>query len=169
MAADPITDTDRQRVAELHTAGKGRNDIATEIGRSAGTVSKIAKALGLSFDREATRAATAAKVADAASRRAALALDLLGDAEKLRSQLWTEATVFAFGGKDNIYAEHPLPEPPAVDKLKLLQAAGTAIRDSLRLTEFDAAAGTTDAKAMLTDLAERLGAAWRGEAGGTDA
>ncbi|MGW1678517.1 helix-turn-helix domain-containing protein [Saccharopolyspora sp. NPDC002376] len=57
MAASPITDADRERVRELHTQGKTRNHIASEIGRSPSTVSKIARELGLSFDRSHPRSA----------------------------------------------------------------------------------------------------------------
>lgn len=76
-AGRPLTDHDRQRVAELHAQGMSRNDIARQIKRSPSTVTKLARELGLAFDRAATRAATAAKVADAKARRADLALKLL--------------------------------------------------------------------------------------------
>lgn len=66
-------------------------------------VSKIAKELGLSFNREATAAATEAKVIDAKARRAQLMHDLLDDAERLRQQLFALATLHSFGGKDHTY------------------------------------------------------------------
>ena len=83
-------------VASLHAAGVSRNDIAQEIGRSPSTVTGIARGLGLSFNRAATAAATAAKVADARDRRAQFALALLADAERLRSQLWAPCKAFIF-------------------------------------------------------------------------
>jgi IS30 family transposase len=68
----PVTAADRRIVAELHTGGKSRNDIAREIGRSGRTVSRIAAELGLTVERTGTIAATKAKQADAAARRVRL-------------------------------------------------------------------------------------------------
>src|SRR5690606_40817928 len=57
----PVTDAERARVRELHAQNKGRNEIAEAIGRSAGTITNLAREMGLSFDRSATAAATEAK------------------------------------------------------------------------------------------------------------
>lgn len=164
-AGPPITDQDRQQVAELHAAGRSRNQIAREIGRAASTVSKIAAAFDppLSFERERTQKATAAKVADAKARRAALALALLGDAERLRRQMWAPATIYNFGGKDNDYNERAVDKPPFADQLKIMQTTGLAVDRHVRLVELDADAGVDDAKSMLTDLMGALGEAWRAD------
>lgn len=61
------------QVQELANDGKGRNAIADQLKLSRYRVDKIAKELGISFNREATRAATAAKVADAQAEREELA------------------------------------------------------------------------------------------------
>ncbi|MCI2424110.1 helix-turn-helix domain-containing protein [Saccharopolyspora sp. K220] len=66
---------------ELHAQGKTRNDIAREIGRSPSTVSRLAHAAGLSFDRSKTAAATQAKQRDNAARRADLVRRLYGRGE----------------------------------------------------------------------------------------
>jgi IS30 family transposase len=136
--ARPLTDDERRRVAELHAAGKTRNEIARAIGRAQSTVSKLAAEQGLTFDRSRTKAATAAKVVDAKARRADLAAALLEDAHRLRAQLWKPCKAFNFGGKDNTYAEVQLDEPTFADKLKLVQAAGVAIDKHARLAEMDA-------------------------------
>src|SRR5687767_5032223 len=104
MTVRPVTDVDRQRIAELHARGMTRNEIARELGRSGKTVSKLAVELGLTFDRAATAIATQAKHLDARARRAGLALALLADAERLRAQLWAEIKIYNFGGRDNTYA-----------------------------------------------------------------
>lgn len=79
--AEPITDLDREQVRRLHTEGKSRNQIARSIGRGAATVSKIASELGLTFAGGArVVAATEARRADAAARRAQLADDALDGA-----------------------------------------------------------------------------------------
>ncbi|WP_233513650.1 hypothetical protein [Micromonospora craterilacus] len=89
-----------------------REQIAETIGRSGRTVSRIAKELGLKFDREKTRAATEAKVADARAKRAARANDLLDDAARLRRQLWQPAHYVDHGGKEYDRVDWTLDEPP---------------------------------------------------------
>jgi len=74
-------------VRELHARGLSRNAIAKEIGRSTSTVSTIAKQLGLSFDRSATRAATSARVVDAEAHRAELVAELQHQIGKLLRRL----------------------------------------------------------------------------------
>lgn len=158
-----VTSADRGAVRRLHAAGKGRNEIAREIGRSVATVTKLATELGLTFDRAATADATAARQADARARRTALALALLDDAEQLRAQLFAPCTVHAFGGRDNTYNEAHLDRPPHRDQRDIVHAVHTAVAASLRLDERDADAGAEGARSMLGDLAAKLGAAWRGE------
>lgn len=156
----PITDEDRRRVRDLHAAGEPRNAIAKALGRSGATVSKIAAELGLDFDRTAVKAATEAKVADARARRAALMLDLLGDAQRLRTQLWQPHTYVDHGGRDFVRETWTQPEPTAADKLKLMQAAATAANTSLRLDEHDTSSGDEGAKSMIGALAAGLQAAY---------
>lgn len=173
--ARPITAKDRERVRRLHAEGKTRNQIAREIGRSGSTVSKIAEALGLTFERGAeVLAATEARQADLAALRAGLALDLTRDAMRLREQLWQPARVFAFGGKDNEYAEEWHPEPPPADKRALLGAAGMAIDRSLKLAPIDSGGDADQVRSMLGSLGEAIATAFRdddqdqGDGGGDD-
>lgn len=153
---DPITDDERRRVRDLHTAGLSRNDIAKELGRSGSTISKIADDLGLSFDRSAVKAATEAKVADARARRAALMLNLLSDAGRLREQLWVETTYIDHGGKEFVEAKWTQPEPTPMDKLKLMQAATSALNASLRLDEHDGDGSTETVGSLLGSLFDNL-------------
>lgn len=136
MAA--VTDQERERVRELHAQGLGRNQIAIEVGRSAGTVTTIAKQLGLSFDRSETAAATEAKMQDAKAIRAQLAIDLLSDARRLREQLWQPALVYSFGGRDNTYAETWQDKPDFASQLKIVQASKAALDGVLRIEAHDA-------------------------------
>ncbi|MEU3710501.1 helix-turn-helix domain-containing protein [Streptomyces catenulae] len=79
--AEPITARDREGVRRLHAEGQSRNKIARTIGRSAATVSKIARAEGLAFSGGArVAAATEARRADAAARREQLADEALDGA-----------------------------------------------------------------------------------------
>ncbi|WP_027945965.1 helix-turn-helix domain-containing protein [Amycolatopsis taiwanensis] len=160
MAAGPLTDNELTRIRDLHAAGATRNDIAKQLGRSGSTISKAAGKLGLSFDRTAVKAATEAKVADARARRARLTLDLLSDAERLRAQLWQPHEYIDHGGKDFTEARWTQPEPSPADKLKLMQAAGTAASTSMRLDLHDADTGDDGAKSMLGALAAGLQVAY---------
>jgi hypothetical protein len=160
MRGRPVTQADRDQVAELHGQGLGRNAIAKAIRRSGKTVSEIAAQLGLSFDRGPTRVATEARKVDAKAKRAALALDLLDDAARLRQQLWQPADYVDHGGKEYFRVDWTLKEPTFADKLKLMQAAGIAVDRSVRLDQYDADPGVDAAKSMLGALAAGLGAAY---------
>jgi hypothetical protein len=151
---DPVTQADHDRVAELHAKGLSRNAIAEATGRSGRTVSRIADQLGLNFERTRTAAATAAKVADGKARRAALAVALLDDAERLRTQLFAPTKAFNFGGKDNTYAETTLDQPTFSDQRNIMQAVATAVDRSVKLDEYDAGqdAGGSEVDRWLTGL-----------------
>lgn len=160
MPRRPVTEQDHRRVAELHAQGLSRNAIATELGRSGRTISKIADQLGLDFERSRTKAATEAKKIDARARRAALSLALLEDADRLRQQLWKPSLIFNFGGKENDYNSRTIDEPTFSDKAKIMQSVGIAVDRSIRLDEYDADPGIDAAKSMLGALAAGLGAAY---------
>jgi folylpolyglutamate synthase/dihydropteroate synthase len=157
MAAGPWTTDDDAALRAHHAAGRTLGDTATEMGRSKAAVSRHASLLGLGWDRGQTKAAARAKKLDAEARRAQLKLDLLDDAAKLRKQLWEPVTVFNFGGKDNTFNEHQLPQPPHVDQLKLVQATSAAINAYGRLEQLDVAADTDDARSLLAQLGRALG------------
>lgn len=155
----PVTQADHDRVRELHAKGLSRNAIAEDTGRSGRTISRIADKLGLTFDRERTRAATEAKKEDARSKRAALALRLLDDAERLRQQLWKPAEYVDHGGKEFDEARWTMPEPTFADKAKIMQSVGIAVDRAVKLDEYDADQGAAGARSMLGDLGRALGAA----------
>lgn len=148
---------------ELHARGLGRNAISREMGITNSVVSRTAAHLGLDFDRSKIQAATQARLADLAERRALLAEDLQGDAEKLRAQMWEETTVYAFGGKENTFNDHTFDEAPAAEKRALMGTAGMAIDRSLKLAPAEASSGLDAAKSMLGSLGEALTAFSRAE------
>lgn len=158
MAA--ITDEQRQQVAKLHAEGLGRNAIAEAIGLSAGSITAIARQLDLKFDRAAPLAATAARKADCAARRAELELLLITDAHRLRGQIWQQHEYINHGGKEFIEVRWTQDEPSPADKLKLMQAAGIAVDRSLKLAEVDGDSGVVAARSMLGALADGLKAAY---------
>lgn len=157
----PVTDEDRRRVRELHTQGLSRNAIARRIHRSGRTVSRIADDLGLTFERgEQVKAATEARKVDARAKRAALAVALLDDADRLRQQLWQPAHYVDHGGKEFERADWTMPEPTFADKRNIMQATGVAVDRAVKLDEYDADPGIDAAKSMLGALAAGLGAAY---------
>lgn len=140
----------------LHTQGLGRNAIAREMGVAPVMVSRTAEHLGLTFDRSRIEAATKARLADLAERRALLAEDLMSDAEKLRAQMWAPTIVYSFGGKDNTYEEHEFGEAPAAEKRALMSTAGMAIDRVLKLVPEQESSNLDGAKSMLGSLGEAL-------------
>lgn len=156
-AARPWTPQDDETLRAAHGAGKSLHAIAKEMGRGKGTISVKAAKLGLTWDRAQVGEAVHAKVMDAKARRAVLKDHLLEDAARLRTQLFAEAVVFNFGGKDNTYEQRTLDKPPFADQLKIMQATSTAVATYERLERLDDDAGATDGRSMLERLAARLG------------
>lgn len=148
---------------ELHAQGLGRNAIAREMGVAPVCVSRTAAHLGLTFDRSKIQAATQARLADLAERRSLLAEDLIGDAEKLRQQIWEPHLYWDWGGKDHDYDEKTADEPTPADKRALMGAAGMAIDRSLKLAPTEETSGLDNAKSMLGSLGEALTAFSRAE------
>lgn len=151
MPKPPIPEAVRQRVAELHGRKYSRNAIATELGIAPSSVTKIAGELGLTFDRSATRVATAAAQVDNAGRRAALSSRLLDEASKALDEMNGEFLVFSFGGKDNTWNERTLDGPPTGDKRNLMSVASTAIQRHLDIENRDSGAAD-GAVSLITDL-----------------
>jgi hypothetical protein len=88
--AIPVSEAERGRLRELHGAGLGCGQIAAEMSRNAGTISRHAAAMGLSFDRSKLKAATAARVADVAARRAEVSATFLTLVEKMSARMEAE-------------------------------------------------------------------------------
>lgn len=155
--ARPITDHDREQVRTLHAAGISRNEIARTLKRSPSTVSKIARELGLTFDRAAEVAvATEVRRADLAARRADLALALQDDAEKLRAQLFAPCTVGEFAGRDGDWHETHLDRPRFTDQRQIIGAVQTAVSTSLRLAPAEGGENAEQVRSMLGALGEAL-------------
>ncbi|TFV32288.1 helix-turn-helix domain-containing protein [Streptomyces sp. T1317-0309] len=152
MAARPIDDDDREQVRKLHAAGQTRNQIATAIKRSPSTVTKIAKELGLTFDRAAEVAtATTVRLADLAARRAAMAEKLQGLAERELVRAESPTMYWAWGGKDHEYDERQQPMPTAPDRRAIVSAIGTALDKSLKLVP-PKEDGAQESKSVIGDL-----------------
>ena len=136
-ARQPLTDADRQQILALHAKGMTRNDIARTVKRSQSTISRVVAGAGKSVDRTDTRAATEARKADLAEKRARLREKYLQRADELLEQMTQPCVVFNFGGKDNSYEEHTLTSAPSGDKRNLMQAAATALAKHEALVKMD--------------------------------
>ncbi|MBK6015610.1 helix-turn-helix domain-containing protein [Streptomyces sp. MBT53] len=130
----PIDDDDREQVRRLHSQGKSRNEIAKTIERSPSTVSKIAAACDLTFDRAAeVETATRVRRADLAARRAELAVTLHDIAERELGRMTEPHLYFEWGGKDHTYAQKWQDEPTPADRRTMMATASAALDRSLKL------------------------------------
>lgn len=136
MAARRLTDDKRKLVLDLHAQGLPRNEIARRADVAAGTVTKIVKAAGGTFERSAeTKAATEARKVDAAAIRAELEIEYAQEARRLLGQIRQPHTYIDHGGRDYTRVEWTQTEPSPVDKLKLMQASTMALDRSLKISD----------------------------------
>lgn len=133
-----LSDAGRLRLCEMAEAGATVREIAAELGIASSSVSRYAKRLGVSFDRSATDAATAARVADGRSRRAELAVRLLEQAGMELDRLSRPHRAFAFiSGPTGGYVEQILPQPDPGSRLAISRTVATLLQQHVRLAEFD--------------------------------
>jgi hypothetical protein len=143
------------RVRALHAQGLGHNEITRQIGCAPATMAKIVKHLGLTFDRSHTRAATEAKQADAAARRAAIVQRLYGQAEHILDRLEApeHKLVEVSAGKAVRYKHDRLPPR---DIHALINSVGAATERAVKLEALDARDGAEDVASMLGKLGDAL-------------
>lgn len=152
-AGSLLSDAQRLRLCELAEAGATVRQIAAELGIGLASVSKYAKLLGVSFDRSATEAATAARVVDARARRAELAVRLLEVANAELDRLSRPHRVHAFvGGQAPTYLEHVLPQPDAPSRLAIARTVATLLDRHVRLAEMGSNAELEATTSMLGNL-----------------
>ena len=135
--AKPLDDDERQRIVDLLQQGKSARDIAADVGRSADTVSRVARSIGHRFGRTNLTHAREARSAYSAERRATIAARATEEAEKLLEQLGRRHVAFNFGGRDNSYEEHEFDEPPVDAKLTIVRAFREAMRTVLDIDRHD--------------------------------
>lgn len=157
MAAEPLTDAERERILELHRGGMGRNDIAREVGRSGDVVSRVVRDAGGTFDRAGeVAAATAAKAADNRARRQGLIERGYARAEKIYTRLEAEQFQTSHGTPDGIVTKK-LDFVPAQDEKALAQAIGTHLANVGRLEIVDGGPGVDESRSLLQKLGDALG------------
>ncbi|MFF5670274.1 helix-turn-helix domain-containing protein [Streptomyces hygroscopicus] len=156
----PVTEEDYKAVRKLAAKGKGRNEIAREIGRSSRTVSEIAAKLDppITFDRTATAVATEARKIDAKARRAAIIERTYARIEKLHDRLDAadsgnyKFTTNTVNGIETQRLDHV----PAQDEKALAGAITQYLGQAVKLEQLDGDPGVEAARSMLSTLAEGL-------------
>lgn len=136
-----VTDRERARIlAVLEETGNVR-ETARATGRSRSTVSRIAQEAGVEpAAREQTRAATEARQADNAARRAELAAGFLEDAAHLRKLIHAEHEVTHWT-KDGEMVRDTISAPTSADVQRYMTAAAIAVDKSIVLERVDPPAG----------------------------
>jgi hypothetical protein len=168
MAGSPFTEEEQERLRQLHADGLSRNAIAEAMGRPKVTISRWAERLGLSFDREAVRAATDARQVDLKDRRQRIQERLLdlADLQITRAQNPYRLTGFDHLGQ---FVAQIVDQPPAKETKDLTLAASSALTSALKLAQVDAGdEGRENARGLLQSLSDAMATAAR-ELGGDDA
>jgi hypothetical protein len=152
-----ISDEERQRIVDLLPSGRSARSIAKETGRSANTVSRIAKAEGHVWGRVNLARAQDARLAYGAEWRADFAKRLAAKCDGLLDSMEGSYLVYNFGGRDNVYTEHTLDAPPTDAKAQLVKSIRLAIQTVLDIDRHDR---TDDDMAVVDEWLKAL----RGEA-----
>ncbi|MFJ9126987.1 hypothetical protein ACIRJS_23130 [Streptomyces sp. NPDC102340] len=152
--AEPVTDADCDGVRRLHGQGLSRNAIARQIGRSASTVTKIAKAEGLRFDGGArmTGAATEARRQDLAAVRTEaqhrLYARALANLVRVEAGHYVRVELLPTGQTVDVVSD----DPPAHDERHHAQAIASYLATAQRLAEVDAGRDADGVRSALTEL-----------------
>ena len=162
-APNPLTPTERERIRELHTAGQACNAIARELGRSPSTVSRAAKAMGLTWDATSTAAATERKQASNRDRRAASIGRLYDQADRLLDRLDKPTYKLVGMDKDGYARTNVIDQDaiPAADVRALHASAVNLLNTAARLEAVDAGhTNAGEARGILGALDDALQAAY---------
>ncbi|MEU6635719.1 hypothetical protein [Streptomyces rochei] len=146
---------DEEQLRQLHADGLPRNEIARQMGWAVGTITNHARRLGLSFDREAVRAATDARQVDLKARRQRIQEQLLDLAARSIERAQERYLVHGWTHTGESVAEW-LQQPPAKETKDFTLAASSALTSALKLAQVDAESGVQEARSMLGDLGEAL-------------
>ncbi|MGW5198627.1 hypothetical protein [Streptomyces spiralis] len=150
---------DEERLRQLHAEGVSRNEIARQMEWSVGTITNHANRLGLSFDREAVRAATDARQIDLKDRRQRIQEQLLDLAERTIERAQSRYLMHGWTHTGESVAEW-LQQPPAKETKDFTLAASSALTSALKLAQADAGdEGRENARGLLRTLGAAMTAA----------
>lgn len=153
----------RDRIREMHAAGQSCNAIARELGVAASTVSRHARAMGLTWGAERTAAATEAKQASNREKRAATIARLYARATTILDRLEADRfKVVGFTKEGNaIVTSIDGDAIPGQEERALSGMVVNLLVAAAKLEQVDAAhtdVGTT--KGILGNLADALQSAY---------
>lgn len=160
-----ISEDQKAQVLALHAEGLARNEIARRVHISAGSVTNICRAEGLTFDRSETKQATEARSVDLAAGRIRLAEKMLAASEGMLDVIDGPYEVYNFGGKDNTFESRVLDSAPVEVRRNIITTAGITFDKLTRIVE-KSDTGLEQAVGVLDTLAEGFRAAadiYRGE------
>ncbi|MFD4111606.1 helix-turn-helix domain-containing protein [Streptomyces sp. NPDC058650] len=158
MARRGTFDSKRAEARRLFDEGLSCNAIAKRLKCSPSTVSRWARAEGLSFDRTQTAAAVEAHTVDLAAERLLLAEEMMAAGRVALQEIRGPVTVYNFGGKDNTFRQRKLDRAPMGMRREALTAAGIAFDKATRIVEKDNG-GLDQAVGVLDQIAEGFKAA----------
>ncbi|MFD8072166.1 hypothetical protein ACFV3E_05885 [Streptomyces sp. NPDC059718] len=162
--ARTFTEEDEERLRQLHADGVSRNEIARQMDWAVGTITKHARRLGLSFDREATRAATEARQVDLTEQRQRARQVLM---DHFFRKIERASGPYRLTGFNHVgaFVSRVVDEPPARETKDLTAAAVQALMAAEKLA---GDSGREEAQGLLRTLGEAMTTAAR-ELGGDDA
>ncbi|WP_067839704.1 helix-turn-helix domain-containing protein [Nocardia lijiangensis] len=152
-----LTDTDRERIIELHAAGKGRNEIAALLGVDPATITYWARRLDIRFDESQTAEATAARLEQLKRRRLDFAEMIESQIPALHERLWSPVTTYERGLDSLVPVTVPL--PPLRDVRDGYTALSLALRSLSELLTSQSNETVASDRSMLGDLFGKLKAA----------
>ncbi len=159
MATRPWTAADDTILRALHEAGRSLHSIAAEMQRSKHTISTKAKALGLTWDRSSTAAATNAVVVDNKARRVAIVARMYTRMEKLQDRLEAPEFRTVLKGTYGIDERVTLDFVPTADERNIADTLSRYVASATKLEQVDAADKPSAVRDLLTGIADRLGLA----------
>jgi predicted transcriptional regulator len=135
MAAAGTFDAKRAQAKDLYDEGFSCNAIARKLDVSPSTISRWAKAEGLTFDRAQTAMAVRAHTVDMQADRLLLAQKMIVNASDTLDMLEGEFLVYSFGGKENDFNSHVLDAAPIEARRSAQVIAGVAFDKATKVLE----------------------------------
>ena len=147
--AQPVSDQEIAQIRRLHAAGSSANAIARELGRSPGTITRVCRRIGLTFDRSQTAAANAAAAVDFAARRAEQQREYLEIVDDYQGRLRSEYEHAQPAGAEGKVRRWKTSRPPAREAADLMRVASQATAAELRLADYKARDSHDDAREVV--------------------
>jgi transposase-like protein len=147
-----IPDELREQIAEAcRQPDAKRNDIARHYEVSPSTVSKIAGEVGATFDRTATKNATAAREADSREALSLLKARFIRESNVFLDKLHRPARLIELS-KDGDWCVFEVEEPVIADQQRLMVSSGIAVDKAIAIDRHNAGVPDTTGLDQLMDI-----------------